>query len=78
MRAGLRIDPGLLCPVKHRSAQAQADLMMIRARQPGKDAHKAGQRLAELRVSDKANSTRPKLVKWGFLPIIQVLTIVTV
>jgi transposase len=26
-----RIDPGLLCPVKHRSAQAQADLMMIRA-----------------------------------------------
>src|SRR5204863_5294615 len=27
-----RIDPGLLCPVKHRSAQAQADLMMIRAR----------------------------------------------
>ena len=27
-----RIDPGLLCPVKHRSAQAQADLMLIRAR----------------------------------------------
>jgi transposase len=27
-----RIDPALLCPVKHRSAQAQADLMMIRAR----------------------------------------------
>ena len=27
-----RIDPQLLCPVKHRSAQAQADLMMIRAR----------------------------------------------
>ena len=27
-----RIDPELLCPVKHRSAQAQADLMMIRAR----------------------------------------------
>jgi transposase len=27
-----RIDPGLLCPVKHRSAKAQADLMMIRAR----------------------------------------------
>ena len=27
-----RIDPKLLCPVKHRSAQAQADLMMIRAR----------------------------------------------
>ena len=27
-----RIDPGLLSPVKHRSAQAQADLMMIRAR----------------------------------------------
>lgn len=25
-----RIDPGLLYPVKHRSAQAQADLMMIR------------------------------------------------
>jgi len=27
-----RIDPGLLCPVKHRSAQAQADLTLIRAR----------------------------------------------
>ena len=27
-----RIDPELLCPVKHGSAQAQADLMMIRAR----------------------------------------------
>src|SRR6185312_9691602 len=27
-----RIDPQLLCPVKHRSARAQADLMMIRAR----------------------------------------------
>jgi transposase len=27
-----RIDPQLLSPVKHRSAQAQADLMMIRAR----------------------------------------------
>ena len=27
-----RIDPGLLYPVKHRRAQAQADLMMIRAR----------------------------------------------
>jgi len=27
-----RIDPQLLCPVKHRGAQAQADLMMIRAR----------------------------------------------
>jgi transposase len=27
-----RIDPVLLCPVKHRSAKAQADLMMIRAR----------------------------------------------
>jgi transposase len=27
-----RIDPQLLCPVKHRKAQAQADLMMIRAR----------------------------------------------
>src|SRR6185503_2338224 len=27
-----RLDPELLCPVKHRSAQAQADLMMIRAR----------------------------------------------
>jgi transposase len=28
----VRIDPQLLCPVKHRSAQAQADLMAIRAR----------------------------------------------
>jgi transposase len=27
-----RIDPQLLCPVKHRSAQAQADLSVIRAR----------------------------------------------
>jgi transposase len=27
-----RIDPQLLCPVKHRSAQAQADLTVIRAR----------------------------------------------
>src|SRR5437762_5804447 len=27
-----RIDPQLLCPVKHRSVQAQADLMTIRAR----------------------------------------------
>ena len=27
-----RIDPQLLCPVKHRSAQAQADLTIIRAR----------------------------------------------
>ena len=27
-----RIDPGLLCPVKHRSRQAQADLTVIRAR----------------------------------------------
>jgi len=27
-----RIDPELLCPVKHRSAQGQADLRMIRAR----------------------------------------------
>ena len=27
-----RIDPKLLCPVKHRSAQAQADLSVIRAR----------------------------------------------
>jgi transposase len=27
-----RIDPQLLCPVKHRSAQAQADLTLIRAR----------------------------------------------
>jgi transposase len=28
----VRIDPELLCPVKHRSAQAQADLSVIRAR----------------------------------------------
>jgi len=28
----VRIDPQLLCPVKHRSAQAQADLTVIRAR----------------------------------------------
>ena len=27
-----RVDPGLLCPVKHRSAQAQADLTVIGAR----------------------------------------------
>ena len=28
----VRIDPQLLCPVKHRSAEAQADLIVIRAR----------------------------------------------
>jgi transposase len=28
----VRIDPELLCPVKHRSAEAQADLTVIRAR----------------------------------------------
>jgi len=28
----VRIDPDLLCPVKHRSAEAQADLTVIRAR----------------------------------------------
>ncbi len=28
----VRIDPRLLCPVKHRSAEAQADLTVIRAR----------------------------------------------
>jgi transposase len=27
-----RMDPQLLCPVKHRSAEAQADLTVIRAR----------------------------------------------
>ena len=27
-----RIDPELLCPIRHRSEQAQADLMMVRAR----------------------------------------------
>jgi transposase len=27
-----RIDPQLFCPVKHRSAKAQADLTVIRAR----------------------------------------------
>src|SRR5207302_544781 len=27
-----RVDPQLLCPVKHRSAKAQADLTVIRAR----------------------------------------------
>jgi transposase len=32
-----RIDAELLYPVKHRSAQAQADLMMIRARVDAKD-----------------------------------------
>jgi transposase len=30
-----RIDPQLLAPVKHRSAKAQADLTVIRARAPG-------------------------------------------
>jgi transposase len=30
-----RIDPQLLCPVKHRSTEAQADLTMIRARADG-------------------------------------------
>jgi transposase len=41
-----RIDPDLLYPVKHRSAQAQADLMMIRARaELVSGAHGAGQLL---------------------------------
>ena len=39
-----RIDPQLLCPVKHRSAQAQADLMMIRARASLVRVRGAGQR----------------------------------
>jgi Transposase len=34
-----RIDPQLLSPVRHRSAQAQADLMMIRARADGVGQH---------------------------------------
>jgi hypothetical protein len=39
-----RIDPELLCPVKHRSAQAQADLTVIRARAgTGACPHRAGQ-----------------------------------
>ncbi len=38
-----RIDPGLLYPVKHRSEQAQADLMMIRARVGLAGANGAGQ-----------------------------------
>ena len=33
-----RIDPQLLCPVKHRSARAQADLTVI-GREPGWCAH---------------------------------------
>jgi transposase len=42
-----RIDPELLCPVKHRSAKAQADLTVIRARgtgalTDGADQHGAG------------------------------------
>jgi transposase len=55
-----RIDPGLLSPVKHRSAQAQADLTVIRARaalgagtdgagkhgtQPGQELRRASARL---------------------------------
>ena len=39
-----RIDPQLLCPVKHRSAKAQADLTVIRARAgSGASANGAGQ-----------------------------------
>ena len=38
-----RIDPELLCPVKHRSAQAQADLSVIRARAGLVRARTAGQ-----------------------------------
>ena len=37
-----RIDPELLYPVKHRSAEAQADLMMIRARAGLVRARRAG------------------------------------
>src|SRR5690242_4439353 len=40
-----RIDPELLYPVKHRSAQAQADLMMIRARAGLVRARTAGKEL---------------------------------
>src|SRR5260370_33958745 len=35
----VRIDPELLCSVKHRSAEAQADLTVIRAREPPWPAH---------------------------------------
>ncbi len=39
-----RIDPELLCPVKHRSAKAQADLTVIRARAGlGASPHGAGE-----------------------------------
>jgi transposase len=39
-----RIDPQLLCPVKHRSAKAQADLTVIRARSRiGASAHGSGE-----------------------------------
>ena len=45
-----RIDPQLLAPVKHRSAQAQADLMVIRAR-AGLVRWKAISRLASVNLT---------------------------
>jgi len=44
-----RIDPELLCPVRHRSAKAQADLSLIRAR--------AGLVRAKRSASKSANTT---------------------
>jgi transposase len=41
-----RIDPQLLCPVKHRSAKAQADLTVIRARDGSPDLWHRGHRSA--------------------------------
>jgi transposase len=45
-----RIDPELLCPVQHRSAQAQTDLMVIRAR--------AG--LADFAATDATRRSKPR------------------
>src|SRR5262249_36406134 len=72
-----RIDPELLCPVKHRSAQAQADLTVIRARAglvrartallntPGSLAKSYGERLRGCNVRnmnpEKAEGLSPEL-----------------
>jgi transposase len=53
-----RIDPELLYPVKHRSAQAQADLMMIRAR-PGLVRARTG--LSRVVGTTPPSSTLPRL-----------------
>ena len=55
----VRIDPQLLCPVKHRSAEAQADLTVIRAR------------AALVRTRTMLVNARPDEVLWRAAPWMQ-------